>query len=180
MSTSAAFEGQRGILIRAPADLVFDYLCDFPQHTEWNHQPTEVTKVTEGPVDVGAIFRAKERPPGKAPWIIRRFMLPVMLKLVGWKGYSTAEITALEPGQRLAWTAAVPLKNGNYWMKADWEIRLEPQNGATRVIQRYHYKPQHQIARSMGSERPAKGAAEEVDANLARLKEILEARAAAQ
>jgi hypothetical protein len=105
-------------------------------------------------------------------------MIPVMMRVLGWKGYSEAEITALEPGRRLAWEAAVPLKSGGYFMKADWEILLEPQNGSTQVRQRYHYKPQHDLAKSAQSERMARSTAEEVDENLARLKEILEARPA--
>ncbi len=72
----------------------------------------------------------------------------------------------------------MPLKGGSYFMKADWEILLEPQNGATRVSQRYHYKPQHDLAERAESEQSAKSTAEEVDGNLARLKEILEGQAA--
>ena len=47
-----------------------------------------------------------------------------MLKLLPWAGYTEAEITALEPGRRLAWKAAFPLTMGGYWMKADLERGL--------------------------------------------------------
>jgi len=171
-------KGERSIVIEAPADVVYNYLCDFRRHTEWNYQPTEITKVSDGPVDVGTVFRAEERPPGKAPWIVRKVILPVMMRLLGGKGYTEAEITALEPGRRLAWEAALPIRGGDYFMKADWEILLEPRNGGTLVRQRYHYKPQHNLAKNAESEEMAQSTAEEVDENLARLKEILEGRAA--
>ena len=175
---NALNKGERSIVIEAPADVVYNYLCDFRRHTEWNYQPTEITKVSDGPIEVGTVFRAEERPPGKAPWIVRNVMLPLMMRVLGWKGYTEAEVTALEPGRRLAWEAALPLKGGGTFMKADWEILLEPQNGATEVIQRYHYKPQHDLAKNAESERSAKSTAEEIDENLARLKEILEGGAA--
>lgn len=179
MTESGALnKGERSIVIEAPCDVVYNYLSDFTRHTEWNYQPTEITKVSGGPIDVGTVFRAEEQPPGNAPWIVRNVMLPLMMRFLGWKGYTEAEITALEPGRRLAWEAALPLKGGDYFMKADWEILLEPQNGSTRVRQRYHYKPQHGLAKRAESEQSAKSTAEEVDGNLARLKEILEGRAA--
>ena len=105
-------EGESEILIQAPVDEVYNYVRDFTRHTEWNYQPTAITKVTDGPLDVGTVFRTEERPAGTAPWIMRKVMAPLMLKLVGFQGYTEAEITALEPGRRLAWTAAAPLKGG--------------------------------------------------------------------
>lgn len=173
----ALYKGESSIVIEAPCDVVYNYLGDFPRHAEWSHQPTEISKLSEGPIDVGTVFRTEEQPPGEAPWILRKIMIPVMMKLVGWKGYTEAEITALEPGRRLAWKAVAPLKSGDYWMKMDWEFLLEPQSGATRVRQRYHIKPQHKLAKNMG-DRAAEGMSKEVDANLARLKEILEGGAA--
>lgn len=179
MSESGALnKGERSIVIEAPCDVVYNYLCNFTRHTEWNYQPTEITKVSDGPTEVGTVFRAEERPPAKLPWIVRKVMFPLMARFVGVKGYTEAEITALEPGRRLAWKAAAPLKDGSTFMKADWEILLEPQNGATLVRQRYRYNPQHDMAKSVESERAARSTAEEVDDNLARLKEILEGRTA--
>jgi uncharacterized protein YndB with AHSA1/START domain len=176
--SNALNKGERSIVIEAPCDVVYNYLSDFTQHPEWNYQPTEITKVTDGPMDVGTVFRTEERPPGKVPWIIRKVVMPLMLRFAGFQGYTEAEITALEPGRRLAWKAAAPLQNGGYFMKADWEILLEPQNGGTLVRQRYHYKPEHVLAKGAESERGVKSTVEEVDANLARLKEIVERRTA--
>jgi uncharacterized protein YndB with AHSA1/START domain len=180
---STVLKSEREILIQAPVDEVYEYICDFTRHTEWNHQPTEITKVSEGPIDVGTRFQAKERSPGQGPWIMRKVEEIVLRRIAG-KGYTEAEITAMEPNRRLAWKAAFPLRTGGYWMKAEWEIELESQNGATRVRQRGHGKPQLDVARFsfktiikiMGSERASKTLADEVDANLTRLKEILEGR----
>lgn len=177
--SNASNRGERSIVIEAPCDVVYDYLCDFRRHAEWNYQPTEITKLSDGPVDVGTVFRAEEQPPRKQPWLVRKVMFPIMLRFVGSTGYTEAEITALEPGRRLAWEASAPLKDGSTFMKADWEILLEPQNGATLVRQRYHYKPQHGLAKRIESEQAARSTAEEVAANLARLKDIVEARIAA-
>lgn len=180
MTDLKELEGARSILIQAPADVVYEYVCDFPRHTEWNHQPTEIKKISDGPVGVGTVFRAEEQPPGEAPWIIRKVILPLMWKKLGFVGYTEAEITALEPGRRLAWKAAAPMKKGGSYLKADWEILLEPQNGATQVTQRYHYKPQIERAENITSERAAQSVANEVDANLTQLKEILERRTSAE
>lgn len=180
---STVLKNEREILIQAPVDAVYEYICDFTRHTEWNYQPTEITKVSEGPVDVGTVFRAKERSPGQGPWIMRKVEAIVLRRIAG-KGYTEAEITAMEPNRRLAWKAAFPLRTGGYWMKAEWEIVLEPQSGATRVRQWYLYKPQHHIPKIMskimfktiGSERVSKPVAKNIDANLSQLKEILEGR----
>jgi uncharacterized membrane protein len=183
MNNSDAFlkvvKGEREVLIQAPVDEVYEYLCDFTRHAEWNYQPTKITKVSEGPVDVGTLFRARERSPGTGPWILRKAH-DIMLKLLPWEGYTEAEITALEPNRRLGWKAAFPLTTGGYWMKAEWGIELEPQNGATRIRQRYAYRPQlgfqKKILKIIGIERASKPADKNIDANLTRLKEILEGR----
>ena len=180
MNDSDTFlEGKREILIPVPADEVYEYVCDFTRHTEWNSQPMEITKVSKGPIDVGTVFRANEGSPSTGPWILLKAH-DIMLKLLPWEGYTEAEITALEPGRRLAWKAAFPLTTGGYWMKAEWEIELASQNGATRVTQSYLYKPQHYIPKIMfkivGRERASKPVAKNIDANLSQLKEILEGR----
>ena len=60
----------------------------------------------------------------------------------GTKPFSEAEITALEPSQRIAWLAG--LRKGDGWFnRAQWELILEPQAGATRVTQRFRYMPQN-------------------------------------
>ena len=44
------------ISIQAPAKRVFDYVSDFPRHSEWGGNGLEVTKSTGGPAAVGATF----------------------------------------------------------------------------------------------------------------------------
>lgn len=169
--------GERSIVIQRPTETVYEYVREIPRHVEWNHQPTEITKVTEGPIAVGSVFRAEEQAPGRAPWVVRNLMLPLMWKIVGLADYTEAEVTAMEPGRRLAWKAVAPLRNGGAWLKAEHQILLRPQNGATEVVQRYRYIPQHKLSENVTSDRAAKSMAEEVEANLARLKRILEAQA---
>lgn len=169
-------QGERSIVIEAPVEIVYQYICDFTRHTEWNHQPTRITKVTEGPTTVGSIFRAEERAPGQAPWFVAKIMLPVMWKFVGMKGYTEATITAMEDNHCLKWNARAPGRDGNY-MEADWELQLEAQGGAkTRVTQRYCYMPKRDFMDGM-SERMAEQIKEEVGVNLAVLKAKLENRA---
>ena len=51
----------RSIVIQAPVQTVYDYVCDFPRHTEWNHQPAAITKTSDGPIGVGSKFRTLDR-----------------------------------------------------------------------------------------------------------------------
>lgn len=66
----AEFTTARTELFQAPVTAVYDDVNDFPRHTEWNHQPTEMTKLTEGPVGVGSVFRTIEQAPSNATWLI--------------------------------------------------------------------------------------------------------------
>jgi hypothetical protein len=165
-------KGERSIMIQADTRAIYDYICNFTRHTEWNYQPTEITKITEGPIAVGSVFRAKELPPGNAPWFVARIMLPFMAKLTGFQGYTEAEITAMEPARRLAWKAVAPARKG-YMMKAEWEILLEPRGEATKVTQRYHFMPGLKFMERQ-SEGMTRQIGEEVATNLEALKGTLE------
>ncbi len=44
------------ISIEAPAARVFEYVADFPRHTEWSGNDLEVSASSEGPVTVGTTF----------------------------------------------------------------------------------------------------------------------------
>lgn len=170
----AELRGERSIVIQASPQEVYEYVSDFPRHAEWNHQPTEIKKISDGPITVGTVFRTKERPPDNAPWIIRKLMLPLMWKIVRYKGYTEAEITAMETNRRLAWKASAPVHGGGYWLKAEYEILLEANDGVTEVTQRYRYMPQHRLSENITSESAAEQISLEVDANLVTLKHILE------
>jgi hypothetical protein len=50
----------------------------------------------------------------------------------GAKPYSEAEITALEPGRRIAWRAGIP-KGTGFFNLAEWEFILEPRGQDTCV-----------------------------------------------
>lgn len=65
----ADFTRERSVTIQAPIEVVYDYVSDFPRHVGWNHQPTEMTKLTDGPVSVGSKFRTKEQLPRGTPWL---------------------------------------------------------------------------------------------------------------
>lgn len=103
-----------------------------------------------------------------------KLIFPLIGKLIGTAGYTEAEITALESDRRVAWKAAAPLKKGGFFMKAEWEIYLEPQGEATRIRQRFHIMPQGKLA--MNPESVTRITGDEVARNLARLKTILEAQ----
>ena len=159
--------GEKSITIDSSAQEIYGYICDFSRHAEWNHQPTEIIKTSEGPIGVGSTFRTREQIHGVAPWymkVLMRVMPPT---------YTEAEITAMEPGRRLAWNAALPTRSG-YSMKADWEILLDPRDEATKVTQRYHYMPQTKLGDRMGAKGFARMIGREVAANLEILKSTVE------
>jgi hypothetical protein len=69
-----------------------------------------VEQLTPGPVAVGTRFRSEETVPGKY--------------------VSHCEITALEEPRLIAWKAWV-----THMMRTDWEFRLTPAPGGTRLVQ---------------------------------------------
>jgi len=172
----AEFTGERSVLIQAPIKAVYEYVSDFPRHVEWNYQPTEMTKITDGPVGVGSVFRTKEQPPSKMSWVMR-LIFALLGKLMGSAGYTEAEITALEHNKRVAWTAKAPLKNGSLLAKAAWEINLAPKGDGTLVTQGVHFQFLHKMGERMDTEKSAKDGAEEMARNLAYLKTIVETQA---
>lgn len=171
-------KGEQSIEVEAPPDDVFEYVVDFTRHTEWNHQILEVIKDSEGPTGVGTKFRARERPPSKLP-LPMKLMFPLMIRMVGIAEYTEAEVTAWEPGRKVAWKASAPLRDGGLWMRSNWQIDLAAENGSTRVTQRWECIPEHDRAKKgMSPDKATKMVAEEVADNISNLKRILEARPA--
>ncbi len=165
--------GEQSIVIQASAQKIYGYVSDFPKHIEWNHQPQEMTKITDGPISVGSVFRAREDPPSTTSWFMTKVMFPVMSMIMGVKGYTQAEITAMEPDQRLAWKASAPARNGDM-MRAEWEIVLEPQSAGTKVTQRFQFMPQQKMVDKMANDDLAQQIGDEVARNLELLKTKME------
>ena len=126
-------------------------------------------KVTEGPVDVGSRFHTTEELPREMSWLMKK-LSPLFFKLMGTKDYTVAEITDMKPGRRVAWKSWQPIRGGRA-LEVDWEILLEPRNGATRLTQRSHWVSKHSMS---DPNMLADEAATEVEKNLAQLKKILE------
>ena len=162
---------EHSVVVETPPDEVYEYVSDLRRHNEWNHSPQEIKKVTEGPVEVGTLFHTTEEPPRDVPWLASAVILPLYNKLLGIKDYTGAELTALEPGHRVAWQAWMPMRGDKRFQEVHWEIVLEPQNGSTRVTQRSHWIPKHWLANPSAF---ADIVASEVEKNLASLKKTLE------
>jgi len=175
----AEFTAEQTVVIQAPISAVYDYVSDFPRHIEWNHQPTEMTKITDGPVRVSSVFHTTERTPSNMSWLMKK-IFPLMSKLMGVADYTEAEITALEPERRVAWKAQAPLKNGGFVAKTEWEIDLASQGQATKIVQRVHFRFFNKMSERMNMETAAAQTGEEMAQNLARLKQIVEAQAATE
>lgn len=165
--------------IRASVEQVYSYLADFPRHVEWNYQPQEMVALTEGPVRVGARYKTEEKNfPSQMPTMQKAIMsiiVPIMKKIYGAGSYTIAEITALEPNKRIAWTAHAPNKKGETLMQMHWEIRLQPANGSTQLTQHCEIDPPtgSPLAK-MANEDMAKMGRAEAITNLGRLKSLLE------
>jgi hypothetical protein len=171
-------QGQIEQSINVPSAALYSYLLDLTRHPEWVANLSSVSQLTPGPITVGTIFRAQEGPP-PVPLLTRLRMMRHFVAglLNGAKPYSQAEITALEPGRRIAWRAGIPRGEG-YFNLAEWEFILQPQGETTRLIQRFCYKPQAPgAARMVGAAGPA-GITRACAVSLARLKRVAEQRLA--
>jgi uncharacterized protein YndB with AHSA1/START domain len=162
--------GEVAIDLVASPDVVYAYLVDFTRHPEWVANLSKVIKLTDGAMGVGTRFRAGEGVPPASPVGRARMILFVMLGLLtGAKPFSEAEITALEPGRRIAWRAYMPRRGGNgTFNQSEWQILLEPRDGGTHLVQRFRYLPQHWAARGMVGQ--ATDVVASTASNLARLK----------
>ena len=170
--------GEAAIQIDAEPQAVYDYLLDFTRHPEWARNLSRVTLITAPPIGVGSRFKTMEgAPPAPLGRTLRAIAHLVRGMLGGARGYSLAEITALEPGRRLAWRGTLPSRQGEF-QHADWEVRLEPREGGTRLTQRFRYYPQVPAARRMlRALGDAEGIAAAAAINLRQLKQRLESRA---
>src|SRR5262245_57031010 len=173
-------EGETEQVITVPSAALYSYLLDFTRHPEWASNLSRVSQVTPGPIAVGTIFRTQEGPP-PVPVLTRLRMMRHFVGglLSGAKPYSQAEITALVPGQRIAWRAGIP-RGAGYFNLAEWEFILQPQGEATRLTQRFCYNPQAPGAARMVGVAGADGIPQACAINLAHLKAAAERQFAHQ
>lgn len=170
----AEIRGEASIVIKQPAQVIYHYLVDFTRHPEWVANLAKVTQMTPGPIGVGTVFVTQESAP-PVPLLrklnmMRHFMAGV---LSGVQPNSEAEITALEPGARIAWRAG--LRKGDGWFnRAEWEITLQPQPQSTRLIQRFCYLPQTATAARMVAAAGDGGLEHACTVSLQRLKQLME------
>jgi carbon monoxide dehydrogenase subunit G len=133
--------------IERPAEEVFTYLADFENVPRWNYAIEHTTKVSDGPVGVGTVFRQIRSLPSRSE--------------------ESFEVTAFEPNHRLAIEGQV----GSF--ASHIEYRIEPGAESTRVTNQVDLKPKGvlglvgQLASSRVKDAVAK--------NLGELKRLLEA-----
>jgi uncharacterized protein YndB with AHSA1/START domain len=167
-------QGETEQLINVPPAMLYRYVLDFTRHPEWVANLSKVSQITPGAIGVGTIFRAQEGPPPVPLLTKLRMMRHFIFGLLsGAKPYSQAEITALEPGQRIAWRAGIP-RGAGYFNLAEWELILQPQGQATRLIQRFCYRPQALGAARMIAAAGVGGIEQACTVNLVRLQAVAE------
>lgn len=170
---------ETAVQINAPVEKIYSYVADLPRHVEWNEQPAEMTSMNGDEVAVGSRYRTIEVDPSNLPWhqrIMMKLMMPMMMKKWDLDERATiAEITALEPRERVAWNAHMPNNQGKKLMEMDWEILFAEKNGGTEVIQRCEIKPPADSPfLSMLNDAQVAKNKEETALNLNRLKSMME------
>ena len=138
------------IVINRPVEEVCAYLCDIRNSPEWQSHILEAEQTSEGPVGVGSTFR------GVATFLGRR---------MEW----TSEVTEFEPNRRSKEKSAVGP------MPLEETFTFEPVEGGTRVTLIGEGEPRGFFR--LADPIVVRMFRRQVEANLANLKEILEARA---
>ena len=135
------------VTIRRPAEDVFVFLADFENVPSWNHAIQSITKTSPGPVGVGSTYRQIRSEPSRSE-----------------DGF---EVTVFEPTRRLAIDGEI----GPFHARVDY--RLEPIEGATRLINGVELEPSSAVSKLLAPfarSRVKAGVAENLDT----LKQILE------
>jgi len=143
--TNMQFENT--VTIRRPAEDVFVFLADFENVPSWNHAIQSTTKTSPGPVGVGSTYRQIRSEPNKSE-----------------EGF---EVTVFEPTSRLTIDGEI----GPFHARVDY--RLEPIEGATRLINGVELEPSSAVSKLLApfaGSRVKAGVAENLDT----LKQILE------
>lgn len=178
LPTMPIFAGQATIFIQAPVEVVYDYLSDFTKHPQWVKNISTVQSLDTALIGVGSQFKASEfTPPVSFLKMIAATSHYVISTFSGTKSYSLAEITALEPHRRIAWTGRLP-RGSEDFNRSEWEILLEPQGADTQVTQKFCFSPQTERARRMlEALGGTAGLSTACLVNLERLKQVLEVEA---
>ena len=135
------------VTIRRPAEDVFMFLADFENVPSWNHAIQSTTKTSPGPVGVGSTYRQIRSEPSRRE-----------------EGF---EVTVFEPTRRLTIDGEI----GPFHARVDY--RLEPIEGATRLINGVELRPSSAVSKVLAPfarSRVKAGVAENLDT----LKQILE------
>jgi uncharacterized membrane protein len=133
--------------IRRPAEEVFAYLADFENVPRWNYAIESTTKVSEGPVGVGTIFRQVRSLPSRSE--------------------ESLEVIAFDPNRRVAIKGTI----GPFASELDY--RIDPIEGGTRVTNQVELRPKGVLG-LVGRLAPSR-IKEAVAKNLGGLKRLLEA-----
>lgn len=149
------WETQVSIDIEVPVERVYSRLLDFERHRDFSEGLADVRQTTPGRIAVGSRFRAEERVPGRYT--------------------SWSEITRLEEPRLIAWTAWV-----EGVMRTEWEFRLSPLEGGTRLVQASRWQPAGPVGLLMLNVHRKRHAPRENARTLERIKSVLEAERAAR
>lgn len=149
------WECQVSIEIEVPIEQVYSRLLDFERHGDFSEGLAEVRQTTPGPVGVGSRFRAEERVPGRYT--------------------SWSEVTRLDQPRLIAWKASVERV-----MRTEWEFRLSPLSGGTRLVQVSRWEAAGPIGSVMLNLHRKRNVPRENARTLARIKAVLEAEHAAR
>jgi len=139
---------ETSLVINCPVDKVFAYLTDIPRGTEWQSELVEVQQTSSGPVGIGTTIRE-----------VRRFL--------GRNLESTFTITEYEPDYRMGFeSTSGPIPMRAYYSlegtASTAKVTLAVEAELTGVFKMTEPLVIHSAKRQM-------------DADIARLKEILEA-----
>jgi len=149
------WECQVSIDIEVPVEWVYRRLLDFERHGDFSEGLAEVRQTTPGPIGVGSRFCAEERVPGR------------------YKSWS--EITKLEEPRLIVWKAWV-----EGVMRTEWELRLTPIQGGTRLVQVSRWQPAGPAGFLMLHLHRMRHVPRENGRTLSRMKAVLEGEPAAR
>ncbi len=149
------WECQVSVDIEVPVEWVYRRLLDFERHGDFSEGLAEVRQTTPGPIGVGSRFRAEERVPGRYT--------------------SWSEITRLDEPRLIAWRAWV-----EGVMRTEWELRLSPIDGGTRLVEVSRWQPAGWVGFLMLNLHRKRHAPRENGRTLSRIKAVLEGERSAR